>query len=146
MNKFSFIFAIITVIIASITIIMIFKFVDKEIVIQPKVTVIPTEPTLVPSFIPTATPFVIPTIFVPLTMEPTSTAIPEPTSTPVKRQIVPSTKRIISTPVPLPDRLTVGIDSLIACAGESREYWFEHGPPPLTDELATCLIKQLENN
>ena len=70
---------------------------------------------------------------------------PTPQTTPVLRST--PTQKPQSTPIPvlplLPVKITDGIDTLIACAGNTREYWLTHGPPKLTAELAECLSDKL---
>ena len=39
--------------------------------------------------------------------------------------------------------LVEGIQALIACAGQTEEYWLANGPPPITPELTECLTEKL---
>ena len=75
-------------------------------------------------------------VFTP-TPTPTLNPTPTPQTTPVLT--------FIPTPVlpTLSVKLTDGIDTLIACAGNTREYWLTHGPPKLTAELVECLSDKL---
>ena len=78
-----------------------------------------------------------------------ATSIPtlKATWTPVPTAIVPiplPTPTPIPTPHPLPAELTSGVNALVHCAGESVEYWLEHGPPTLTADLVGCLNSYLE--
>ena len=70
---------------------------------------------------------------------------PTPQTTPVLTLIPTQTPQPTPTPVlpPLPVKITDGIDTLIICAGNTREYWLTHGPPKLTAELVECLRDKL---
>lgn len=68
---------------------------------------------------------------------PTATLTPVPTVIPIP---------IPGTPPPLPGELTQGVRALVHCAGETEEYWLEHGPPNMTTDLVMCLNAYLEAN
>ena len=115
-------------------------------------------PAPTPTLAPTSTPTLVPLIPTPTmteaeylrslhpdyrrgitpTLTPDPTSIPPPTPTPTP---VPT-----STPPPLPGELTQGVRALVRCAGESEEYWLEHGPPGMTADLVVCLNEYLEAN
>ena len=48
------------------------------------------------------------------------------------------------TPNPLPAELTSGVDALVHCAGQTIDYWLNHGPPTLTADLVACLNAYLD--
>ena len=95
-----------------------------------------TTPENTPTPEPTPTPALTPEATLPSTATPTVTPTPEPTPTP----------RPTSTPPPLPGELTQGVRALVRCAGETAEYWLEHGPPGMTADLVVCLNEYLEVN
>ena len=111
-------------------------------------------PTPIPSPFPTSTatptPISVPThtIFPTSTTMPTPTPTPTPTLTPAPTPTpTPTpTPRPTSTPPPLPEELTQGVRALVRCAGETEEYWLEHGPPGMTADLISCLSEYLEAN
>ena len=74
-------------------------------------------------------------------VSPTSIPTVKATRTPAPTAIVPTST---PTPNPLPAELTSGVNALVHCAGETVEYWLEHGPPTLTADLVGCLNSYLE--
>ena len=46
--------------------------------------------------------------------------------------------------VPFDPTLTQGVEALISCQGNTQEYWLEHGPPEMTDDLVQCINDFLE--
>ncbi len=48
--------------------------------------------------------------------------------------------------IPLSPELTQGVEALVHCAGQTVDYWLEHGPPAMNDELVQCLNDFLEAN
>ena len=60
--------------------------------------------------------------------------------------ITPEPTIIPQQSIPLSPELTQGIHALISCRGNTEEYWLEHGPPEMTDELVECINNFLEAN
>ena len=75
-------------------------------------------------------------------------SVPTPTQPPLPpvRTLPDDSDSVEPVPTlpPLPLEVTEGVDALVACAGEDREYWLAHGPPTLTAELVECLKEELQ--
>ena len=84
--------------------------------------------------LPTQTPASMPATSMPYTPRATQTPGPTATASPTSTP----------TPNPLPAELISGVDAMVHCAGETIEYWLEHGPPTLTADLVACLNAYLE--